>query len=329
MTLAVTRVAARRAPVTADASSPRTASRRTGSRTAAPTTSSATARCSRSTTGNVGKLGLAWSYATGTTRGLQATPIVVDGRMYATGVWSVVYALDARTGKELWNYDPRSAARVGALRVLRRRQSRRRAVERRGVRRHARRAPDCARRAHRQEALGSQHDRPHQALHDHGRAARRQGQGADRQRRRRVRRARLLLGLRRRPPASWPGASTPCPAIPRTDSRTPSSQRPRRPGPASGGSAAVAARSGTRWPTTPTLDTLYVGTGNGSPWARSIRSPGGGDNLYLSSILALDPGHRPPQVALPDDAGGQLGLHRDAAHDPRGPRASTASRARC
>jgi quinohemoprotein ethanol dehydrogenase len=39
----------------------------------------------------------------------------------------------------------------------------------------------------------------------------------------------------------------------------------------------------------PELDTLYVGTGNGSPWARTIRSPGGGDNLYLSSILALDP----------------------------------------
>ena len=56
--------------------------------------------------GNVARLGLAWSYATGTTRGLQATPIIVDGRMYATGVWSVVYALDAKTGKELWTYDP-------------------------------------------------------------------------------------------------------------------------------------------------------------------------------------------------------------------------------
>ena len=39
----------------------------------------------------------------------------------------------------------------------------------------------------------------------------------------------------------------------------------------------------------PELDTLYVGTGNGSPWARDIRSPGGGDNLYLSSILAMNP----------------------------------------
>src|SRR5262249_11887595 len=37
------------------------------------------------------------------------------------------------------------------------------------------------------------------------------------------------------------------------------------------------------------LDLLYVGTGNGSPWVRERRSPGGGDNLYLSSILALNP----------------------------------------
>jgi quinohemoprotein ethanol dehydrogenase len=39
----------------------------------------------------------------------------------------------------------------------------------------------------------------------------------------------------------------------------------------------------------PELDLLYVGTGNGSPWNREIRSPGGGDNLYLSSILAVRP----------------------------------------
>jgi PQQ-dependent dehydrogenase (methanol/ethanol family) len=36
-------------------------------------------------------------------------------------------------------------------------------------------------------------------------------------------------------------------------------------------------------------DLLYIGTGNGSPWAREIRSPGGGDNLFLASILALRP----------------------------------------
>jgi quinohemoprotein ethanol dehydrogenase len=39
----------------------------------------------------------------------------------------------------------------------------------------------------------------------------------------------------------------------------------------------------------PQLNLLYVGTGNGSPWNRQYRSPGGGDNLYLCSILALNP----------------------------------------
>lgn len=39
----------------------------------------------------------------------------------------------------------------------------------------------------------------------------------------------------------------------------------------------------------PELDVLYVGTGNGAPWNRKIRSPGGGDNLFLDSVVALNP----------------------------------------
>ena len=39
----------------------------------------------------------------------------------------------------------------------------------------------------------------------------------------------------------------------------------------------------------PDLDLLYIGTGNGSPWNYKIRSPGGGDNLFVSSIVALKP----------------------------------------
>jgi len=39
----------------------------------------------------------------------------------------------------------------------------------------------------------------------------------------------------------------------------------------------------------PDTDTVFLGVGNGSPWTRTIRSPGGGDNLFLSSIVALDP----------------------------------------
>jgi len=58
--------------------------------------------------GNVNQLGLAWSYKLDLDRGIEATPIVVDGVMYTTGPFSVVYALDARNGKLLWKYDPQS-----------------------------------------------------------------------------------------------------------------------------------------------------------------------------------------------------------------------------
>ena len=79
---------------------------RTGCRTAATITSSASARSTRSTTATSRKLGLAWQFETATERGLEATPLVIDGVMYATGSWSVTYAIDARTGKQLWKYDP-------------------------------------------------------------------------------------------------------------------------------------------------------------------------------------------------------------------------------
>jgi quinohemoprotein ethanol dehydrogenase len=55
---------------------------------------------------NVQKLGLAWHFNTNHSRGLEGTPIVINGVMYSTGAWSVVYALDAKTGEQLWSYDP-------------------------------------------------------------------------------------------------------------------------------------------------------------------------------------------------------------------------------
>ncbi|MGD2131847.1 MAG: PQQ-dependent dehydrogenase, methanol/ethanol family [Maricaulaceae bacterium] len=39
----------------------------------------------------------------------------------------------------------------------------------------------------------------------------------------------------------------------------------------------------------PETDLVYLGVGNGSPWNRALRSPGGGDNLFLTSIVAIDP----------------------------------------
>ena len=54
----------------------------------------------------VAHLGLVWSQELDTTRGLEATPIVEDGVIYTTGSWNVVYAMEAKTGKILWQYDP-------------------------------------------------------------------------------------------------------------------------------------------------------------------------------------------------------------------------------
>src|SRR2546423_10219769 len=62
---------------------------------------------------NVKTLGLAWAFDAETTRGLEATPIVVDGVIYTTGTWSIVYALDARTGRQLWKYDPQVPGAFG------------------------------------------------------------------------------------------------------------------------------------------------------------------------------------------------------------------------
>ena len=56
---------------------------------------------------NVGRLGLAWSYDVGTGGGTQeSTPLVSNGVMYSVTNWSIVFALDARTGKEKWRWDP-------------------------------------------------------------------------------------------------------------------------------------------------------------------------------------------------------------------------------
>jgi quinohemoprotein ethanol dehydrogenase len=55
---------------------------------------------------NVAKLGLAWYFDLDTRRGQEATPLVIDGVMYFTSAWSKVSALRAATGEKLWSFDP-------------------------------------------------------------------------------------------------------------------------------------------------------------------------------------------------------------------------------
>jgi PQQ-dependent dehydrogenase (methanol/ethanol family) len=56
---------------------------------------------------NAKDLGLAWSADFDTARGQEATPLVIDGKLYTTTAWSKVRAYDGATGKLLWEYDPK------------------------------------------------------------------------------------------------------------------------------------------------------------------------------------------------------------------------------
>ncbi len=61
-------------------------------------------------------LGLVWSYDLQSSRGVESTPLVVDGVMYVTAPWSVVHAIDAITGRHLWTFDPK-VPRTGGWRA--------------------------------------------------------------------------------------------------------------------------------------------------------------------------------------------------------------------
>ncbi|MEO0419790.1 MAG: PQQ-dependent dehydrogenase, methanol/ethanol family [Pseudomonadota bacterium] len=62
---------------------------------------------------SVGELGLAWYADMDTARGQEATPLVIDGKLYLTTAWSKVKAFDAATGEALWDYDPNVPGETG------------------------------------------------------------------------------------------------------------------------------------------------------------------------------------------------------------------------
>ncbi len=147
---------------------------------------------------NVKDLGVAWEFRTDTIRGLESTPIVSDGVMFVTGSWSKVWALDAKTGQQIWAYDPHVAGQWGRYACC--------DVVNRGVAvwKGAVYVGTLDGRLVKLDAktgkvdVGHQHRRSQPALHHHRRAAHRQRHGADRQWRRGIWRARLSHRLRRR-----------------------------------------------------------------------------------------------------------------------------------
>ncbi|HMA10254.1 MAG TPA: PQQ-binding-like beta-propeller repeat protein, partial [Steroidobacteraceae bacterium] len=57
--------------------------------------------------GNVNQLGLAWYAELDTFRGVEATPLFVDGVLYNTSAWNITSAYNAKTGRRLWTHDPK------------------------------------------------------------------------------------------------------------------------------------------------------------------------------------------------------------------------------
>ncbi|MCP4905349.1 MAG: PQQ-dependent dehydrogenase, methanol/ethanol family [bacterium] len=239
--------------------------------------------------GNVAELGLAWIYETGTIRGLEATPLVHDGVLYGTGSWSIVFALDAKTGLELWRYDPqvpRSVAASVCCDVVNRGAALYRGRVYVGTLDGRLIALDAKSGEPVWEVQTTDPSRPYTIT------------GAPR-----VVKGKVLIGnsgaeLGVRGYVSAYDASSgelvwrfyTVPGNPEEPFESPALARAAATW--KGGRWWEIGGGGTVWDSMvfdPDLDLLYVGTGNGSPWIRTLRSPGGGDNLYLSSILALRP----------------------------------------
>lgn len=237
---------------------------------------------------NVKELGLAWAFDTETTRGLEATPIVVGGSIYTTGSWSIVYAIDARTGKQLWRWDPqvpKSFGQRACCDVVNRGVAVYKGKVYVGVLDGRLAALDAGTGKLLWQMMTVDQGLPYTIT------------GAPR-----IVKGKVIIGnggaeFGVRGYVSAYDAETgklvwrfyTVPGDPAKPQESPALE--------------VAAKTwngqwwkygggGTVWDSLaydPELDLLYVGTGNGSPWNQEIRSPGGGDNLYLSSILALRP----------------------------------------
>ena len=237
----------------------------------------------------VDKLALAWSFDTGTDRGLEATPLVVDGVMYTTGSWSVVFAIDARTGRQLWKYNPEvdpKYDRWACCDVVNRGAAYYKGRVYVGVLDGRLVALDAKTGAVVWETTTVDQSLPYTIT------------GAPR-----IVKGRVIIGnggadMGVRGYVSAYDAETGTLAwrfytVPGDPSKPQESRALE---------AALPTWKGTDWwkyggggtvwdsiVYDPELNLLYVGTGNGSVWNRHLRSPGGGDNLYLASILAINP----------------------------------------
>ncbi|MHB1207779.1 MAG: outer membrane protein assembly factor BamB family protein, partial [Rhodospirillaceae bacterium] len=243
-------------------------------------------------TTNVGKLGLAWTYEMREGRGAEGTPVVVDGVMYVTSAWSTVYAVDARTGKQLWVYDPEVNRQVSAFSCC--------DVVNRGVAVWKGRiyvatidgrlvAIDAKKGTKVWDVVTVDQSKPY-VITGAPRVAKGLvfigNSGAEYGARGYLTAYDAETGAKKwrfytvpGDPAKGPDHEVSDPQIAQAAITW-------------GGKFWQYGGGGTVWDSIvydPELDQLYFGTGNGTPWNHQIRSQGVGDNLFLTSIVAVKP----------------------------------------
>jgi len=238
---------------------------------------------------NAAQLGLAWQFETGTDRGLEATPLVIDGVMYTTGSWSVTYAVDARTGRQLWKYDPEVHRKYDQLACC--------DVVNRGAAFYKDKVYVGVLDG-RLVALDSKSGKPAWTATTVDQQQAYTITGAPH-----IAKGKVIIGnggaeYGVRGYVSAYDAETGALAwrfytVPGDPSKPQENKALERALPTwKGDNWWKYGGGGTVWDSIvydPELNLLYVGTGNGSSWNRHLRSPGGGDNLYLASILAINP----------------------------------------
>ncbi|KRA83939.1 alcohol dehydrogenase [Altererythrobacter sp. Root672] len=243
--------------------------------------------------GNVKDLSLAWAVELDTNRGQEATPVVVDGVMYITTAWSKVMAVDAATGAVLWQYDPQPIGAKGAHACC--------DVVNRGVAVWEGKvfvgtidgrliALDAKTGRELWDVVTVDQSKPYTIT------------GAPR-----VVRGKVLignsgaeLGVRgyisaydaKTGKLVWRFYTVPGNPADGPDGAASDAAFAKFAGKTWAGKWWEMGGGGTVWDSIvydPEFNQLIIGVGNGSPWNYRARSDGKGDNLFLSSILALDP----------------------------------------
>jgi quinohemoprotein ethanol dehydrogenase len=236
---------------------------------------------------NVGRLGLAWYADIATERGMEASPLAIDGVLYNVQPWNVVTAYDGATGRVLWSFDPQVPLRFGRLACC--------DIVSRGLAAWEGKIY-VATLDGRLIALNAATGEPVWTTLTVDNSKSYTITGAPR-----VFEGKVLIGNGgaelgvRGYVSAYDAASGELlwrfHTVPGDPAEGFENAAMEMAAATWTGEWWKAGGGGTVWDSLtydPEARLVYVGTGNGAPWTRKWRSPGGGDNLFLASILALD-----------------------------------------